>query len=108
MKDEGKRMGRFCWSVTVRGPSQHDVLRYVRAVERDAYVSPSVDDATVVYDHARVPDRVVFTDEYRDVLALLLSDYFICPSLYIRVDDSDTLSYHLYNNGRLIDRYYSR
>lgn len=88
-------MGSFYGNVTLRGPQQPAVTAYLEREGRAAYVSPTVGQATVVYDGA----------EGDAALAAALSRVFTCPALAVRVHDSDILQYTLYDAGARTDAY---
>ena len=43
-------MGNFYTNVTLRGSNQDSIVEYMTRQNRNAYVSPTVNDCTVVYD----------------------------------------------------------
>lgn len=91
-------MGSFYGNITLKGPMQHQVAAYLREHGRDAYVSPTIHDITVVYDR----------EEYDLSLAADLSGAFRCSALWAAVADSDVFFYVLYESGAQIDGYGSR
>ncbi len=67
-------MGSFYGNVTLWDPQQAAVAAYLDREGRAAYVSPTVGQATVIYDPA----------EGDAVLAVALSRTFNCPALVVR------------------------
>jgi hypothetical protein len=96
-------VGYFYSNITLKGPTQEQLVTYLRHAPRDAYVSPTVDGITVVYDreceslHAEVLHQVT-TD---------LSRTFACPALAAYLFDDDVFWYALYQRGCCVDTYNS-
>jgi len=88
-------MGSFYGNMTFRGPQQAAVAAYLDREGWAAYVSPTVGQATVIYDAA----------EGDAALAAALSRAFTCPALVVRVHDSDVLQYELDDAGARTDAY---
>jgi hypothetical protein len=97
-------MGFFYTSVTLKGPTQEQVIAYLHERGRDAYVSPTIQGVTVVYDHACEGQD---TDLIQAVTAGL-SDTFECPALAALLHDDDDFLYWLFRSGRLADEYNSQ
>lgn len=96
-------MGTFYTNVTVKGPTQAQVVDILKAGGRTAYVSPTVDGFTVVYDR-QTEDQ----DEQELIgLACQLSTRLGCPALAALVHDSDIFVYWLCEAGQVTDCYNS-
>jgi hypothetical protein len=96
-------VGFFYSNITLKGPTQEQLATYLRLQQRDAYVSPTVNDITVVYDRE-------CEDLKADVLhtvASHLSRAFECPALVAYLFDDDVLWYALYQHGHCVDTYNS-
>lgn len=70
------------------------------ALKRVAIVSPTIQDFTFVYDKKAVSDESVITK-----LGQELSGSLRCPVLAVRLRESFTLSYWLFEAGSLVDEY---
>jgi hypothetical protein len=96
-------LGNFYTNVTLKGPDQTLVVDYLKSLHRNAYVSPSLDGITVVYDaECERQDESIL-----ELLASELSRYFHCTALAVLIHDDDVLWYTLYQEGELRDRYNS-
>jgi len=92
-------MASFYANITVAGPSQEEVVAYLRGGGVAAYVSPTVKSATVVY-HQDLASQ--------ESLAAGLSGHFRCPALLVMDYGGKVLLYQLYVNGDQADAYVSR
>ena len=45
-------MGGFYTNITLKGPNEAEVADYLRQVDRTAFVSPTIERVTIVYDKA--------------------------------------------------------
>ena len=88
----------FYANITVKGPGQRDVVALLGARGVAAYVSPTVNDCTVVW-HEDLAGQ--------EPLAQALSMRFRCPALLVMGYGEAILLYHLYVNGDPADAYVS-
>ncbi|HYJ48238.1 MAG TPA: hypothetical protein VEV81_16615, partial [Pyrinomonadaceae bacterium] len=94
-------MGNFYTNVTLRGPDQDSIAEHLTRQQRTAYVSPTVDHCTVVYDEECESQDTQVLEQ----LAAGLSERFGCPALAVLNHDDDILWYKLFEAGRLADEY---
>jgi hypothetical protein len=96
-------MGNFYTNITLKGPLQDKVAGALAKMDRTAFVSPTVDGYTVIYD-AECDDQ-----DPRIISRLTgdLSRRLACPAIAFLNHDDDILWYQLYGNGELIDEYNS-
>ena len=96
-------MGASYTNITLRGPNRDQIAQCLKQMKRTAYVSPTTDGFTVVFDEE--------TENQDDAdlmgLASQLSAAFECPALAVLVHDSDILAYWLFDEGTLADEYKS-
>lgn len=97
-------MGNWYKNITTRGPSQAEVITALLRLGRRAYVTPTRDGITVVFDHGS--DLSGDPAELGD-LALSLSADLSCPSLAAAVFADDVLLLGLYDRGKQIGEYNS-
>jgi hypothetical protein len=97
-------MGNFYKNVTVLGPSQADVVGVLERHARIAYVTPSHQGITVVFD--REVDAAGGPAELGDI-ALTLSQDLACTTIAAAVYDDDVLLLALYQRGTQIGEYNS-
>lgn len=95
-------MANFYTNITVKGQEQDSLLNYLEQLQRNAYVSPSIDDFTIVYDEASEYDS-----EELFSLASQISNQFNCSTFAVLNHDDMVLCYELYEAGSLIDEYIS-
>jgi hypothetical protein len=89
-------------NITVHGPSNEAIAPYLRASGRTAYVSPTVNGITVIYEReGEERMRALFS------LAAGLSAHLACPALAAAMHDGDVLYYRLFERGAATDRYNS-
>ena len=81
-------MGNFYKNVTVKGPAREAILAWLRQEHRTAYVSPTLDGCTVIFD--RRCDGEATPDELRD-LTLSASKALGCAAIGAAVYDEDVL-----------------
>jgi hypothetical protein len=95
-------MGLFYTNITLFEANRTKVVEQV-AGKRNAYVSPTVDGFTVIYDkHTEDQDPEIIKE-----LTSSLSKNLVCNALAVLVHDSDIFVYWLYNHGKLLDYYNS-
>lgn len=95
-------MGISYTNITLKSVDQSALSNYLKALKREAYVSPIKNDCTVIFDK--------LSDEDVDTLCNLageLSEKFHCPAFAVLVHDDDLFLYWLYQSGQLIDQYNS-
>jgi len=94
-------MGTFYTNITLRGPSQSHVAQALRGWASRAYVSPTMDEYTIVYDQACDTQDT----ELIHTLTSRLSAEFDCPALAVLNHDDDIFCYWLYEHGELTDEF---
>ncbi len=93
-------------NITLLGPPQAEVVAWLRNRKIVAYVSPTIDDVTVVYDN----ELQTHADDLRPMehplhLAAKLSAGFACPALFTAVLDDSFFLYSLFVDGEQVDTY---
>jgi hypothetical protein len=121
-------MGIHYSNITFQGVSQSELVDYLSNNYLDAYVSPTVNGYTVLYDVASIgysskisqaiqleANFKALLQQYRDghsaamvCLSSHLSKKFICCALAVWAIDSLKLWYHLSQRGRMLDEYVTR
>jgi hypothetical protein len=96
-------VGNFYTNVTTIGPSQDELLVFLRQSRRSAFVSPTIHGLTVIYDQQADEQRV---EDLHNVAALV-SEKFSCRALSALVHDDDILFIAAYQNGELVTEYQS-
>ena len=97
-------MGNFYKNLTLVGPGQAEIVKALEAHQRVAYVSPSLNGVTVIFDLDA--DEIGDPAELGD-LALTLSQALGCSALAAAVYDDDVLLLGLYDRGNQIGEYTS-
>lgn len=77
-------MGIFYTKITVKGVKQQNIADFLKQSKRQAYVSPMVNDCTVVFDKESEDDMEILCR-----LGSELSKVFQCPILAVFVHDGD-------------------
>lgn len=96
-------MGTTYANITLKGPKAQDILQELGNQGRSAFVSPTEDDLTTVYDmDSDEGDTTALTDLAED-----LSGYFGCPALAVQTLDEELFNYWLFSDGELLDSYRS-
>ena len=94
-------MGTTYSNITLKGPKAQDILQELGNQGRSAFVSPTEDDLTTVYDmDSDEGDTQALTDLAED-----LSGYFGCPALAVQTLDEELFNYWLFSDGELLDSY---
>jgi hypothetical protein len=94
-------MGLFYSNMTVYRPLQPRIAAALRKFERDAFISPTVDGHTVIFDQeieSQAPDVI-------EQLGIELTRELNCSALSAVLHDDDVLYLWLFENGRTRDRY---
>ena len=94
-------MGLFYTNLVVRGRAQSPLIRFLERARRTAYVSPTIDGVTVIYDRACEDQDITVLRQ----LAGDVSGQFRCPGLATLVHDDDVFRYWLDDGGALVDAY---
>jgi hypothetical protein len=94
-------MGSFYTNITLRGPSQEQIVETLTQLRKRAYVSPTINGFTVICEQRCDTQEISILHS----LATSLSARFKCPTLAILNHDDDVLWYGLYNQGRAVDEY---
>ncbi len=94
-------MGFFYTNIVLQGPSQQDVVAHLTNLGRTAYVSPTANNITVVYDRECEDQNEAVLEE----VGGSLSRHFRCPALVSLVHDSDLYMYLLFADGEPVDAY---
>ncbi len=96
-------MGLFYTNITLTGPAQEQVVTYLRAQQRTAYTSPTINGITVVYDReCESQDQTIL-----NTVTAGLSHALHCPALWALLHDDDVFMYALYEHGTRVDAYNS-
>lgn len=96
-------MGSSYTNIILSGPEAHDILQELGNQGRSAFVSPTEDGLTAVYEM----DSDAGETAALITLAGELSEYFGCPALAVLVRGDDLFRYWLYADGELLDSYES-
>lgn len=96
-------MGSTYSNITLKGPEARDILQELGNQGRSAFVSPTEDGLTTVYEM----DSDESGENVLTCLAEDLSGCFGCPALAVQVVDDDVFRYWLYVDGELSDSYRS-
>jgi hypothetical protein len=96
-------MGTTYANITLKGPKAQDILQELGNQGRSAFVSPTEDGLTTIYEmDSDEGDSIILTDLAED-----LSGYFGCPALAVQAEDEELFRYWLYADGELLDTYKS-
>jgi hypothetical protein len=96
-------VGNFYVNYTTYGPDREAVAEFLRAAERTAFVSPTVEGTTMFFDAKsdRQNEQVI-----KDIGARASKD-LSTPILAVINHDDDILFYLLFEAGQLVDEYNS-
>ncbi|MBD2436261.1 hypothetical protein [Nostoc sp. FACHB-110] len=118
-------MGTRYSNISLWGVSQDELLAYLSHINLDAYISPTINGYTVLYDIAstgyphNLPKIIQTESNLKSILRKYLngqqaamvclsshlSRQFSCSVLAVFVIDSLNLWYHLSCNGQMLDEY---
>lgn len=119
-------MGIQYGNLTLHEVHQEELIDYLNEVGRDAYVSPTFNEFTTVYDKAvdgsngedlaklvKLDSRargIINQYRYGSYSALVclashLSERFSCFALAFHIYDGDIFWYHLNQGGEMLDEY---
>jgi hypothetical protein len=87
-------------NITLKGIDHHQVAAYLKNQRRQAFVAPSVNSYTVVFDK-----EADAREQALQSLAVELSSSFECVAFAVLVHDGDLFAYWLYDAGQLLDSY---
>jgi hypothetical protein len=96
-------VGNFYTNLTTVGPSQDELLAFLREKRRAAYVSPTIDGVTVIYDRDADEQRI----EDLHAVGAIVTEKFRCQALSALVHDDDVLFVAAYQDGKLVTEYES-
>ncbi len=94
-------MGSFYVNVTVKGPTQDVVTSYIKDKNYAAYISPTSNDLTIIYE------ALCDTQEFR-LISDFLKDISLklgCVAIGVVNHDDDLLAYEIYENGIMHHEY---
>lgn len=114
-------MGNTYQNVTIYGPTQTEVAAVLNQLHHRAFVAPTVNGFTTVFDADKwqelYHDTALTSPPSREERQALerkaqavcfdLSSHLNCAVLAVSVYDDDVLSYQLIVNGELVDTYHS-
>jgi hypothetical protein len=114
-------MGNYYSNITLYKAEQEELTNYLSNKRVEAYVSPTINNYTIVYldylKYSKVKDFIPNTREIWDtygsnqatliILASHLSQRFYCSALSVCVDNDYGFWYHLNKNGERLDEYYT-
>ncbi len=94
-------MGTTYANITLKGPQAQDILQELGNQGRSAFVSPTEDGLTTIYEmDSDEGDFSILINLAED-----LSGYFGCPALAVQTVDDELFRYWLYADGELLDTY---
>lgn len=97
-------MGTTYANITLKGPKAQDILQELGNQGRSAFVSPTEDDLTTIYEmDSDEGDSSILVNLAED-----LSGYFGCPALAVQTENEELFRYWLFADGELLDTYSSQ
>jgi hypothetical protein len=96
-------MGLFYTTFTTRGPDADAVQSALKKLRRSAFVSPTVEEYTVIYDQKTEEQDFPEIEK----LGMALSEALRAPVLAAALHDDDVLYLWLFQNGEKTDFYNS-
>ncbi|AFY93635.1 hypothetical protein [Chamaesiphon minutus] len=95
-------MGNHYANVTVYNVTQEKIVDYLSSLKRTAFISPTINKFTVIYD------RDISADCNEKLFPVSqISNFFNCAVMAAYLHDSSEFGYKLYLNGESIDTYNS-
>jgi hypothetical protein len=96
-------VGNFYVNYSTRGRDREAVAECLRSAKRKAFVSPTINDTTVVFDEgADTQDEAIIKDVGKRISKVLAA-----PVLAVINHDDDILAYWLFEGGEISDEYNS-
>lgn len=94
-------MGNFYTNITLRGPDQTKILAFLREQNRNAYVSPTVNGMTIIFDEESDEQDV----DILDTLTRDFSEALSCTGLGVLNHDDSMLWLGLYHKGQHLSEF---
>ncbi len=94
-------MGLFYSNLTVFQPSREALVKSLKALNRTAFLSPTIQGHTVVFDKAIEGQNAEVIEDFGTSLTGRLT----CAALASMLHDDDVLYFWLFQNGEVCDRY---
>ena len=94
-------MGLFYSNMTVYRPSRETLMSALKSMQRTAYLSPTIEGHTFIFDKAMERQNATIIEEFGTALTGQLQ----CAALAAVLHDDDVLYFWLFHNGAVCDRY---